>query len=172
MNSNFQWSEHNALVSFPSCIRSNIFIVSCKGSVYVWCQTSRIPTFTARTATASLYRHAQTPLCDPDQSSHIRLQETSVNLWELMREQVACQVHSSLLLPSDVSILNLCSFIVIGCLKRPFFLHASVHETNNLHARRWWLELLSIFHRCCRSLISRIEPDVSVRVLPSSTNRM
>lgn len=31
---------------------------------------------------------------------------------------------------------------------------------------------LSIFHGCCRSLISRIEPGVSVRVLPSSTNRM
>lgn len=62
------------------------------------------------------------------------------------------------------------NLIIIGCLKWTFFRHASMHETHNLHARRWWLEFaLSIFHQCCTA---RIGPDVSVRVLPSSTNRM
>lgn len=46
------------------------------------------------------------------------------------------------------------NLIIIGCLKWTFFRHASMHETHNLHARRWWLEFaLSIFHQCCTALV-------------------
>lgn len=57
-----------------------------------------------------------------------------------MREQVACQVHFSLF-----RCLQSSNFIIIGCLKWAFFLHASMHEAHNLHGRRWGLELLWAF---------------------------
>lgn len=126
---------HNAPVSFPSCIRSNIFIVSCKGM------------YEARAgpnsqSCPSLRSHTHTP--SVTQINHLTYVcrklpwiygNSCGNKWLVRYTLPSCCLQMS-------SILNLCSFIRIGCLKRMFFRHASVHETDNLHARRWRPELL------------------------------
>lgn len=89
-----------AFCSRLSCIRSDIFIVSCKGMYDTWNQNlGTIPptcsrylrTHTNPTFLLTCSWHAPVHY-DPNQSSHIHLQETSMNLWELMLRQVDCQV--------------------------------------------------------------------------------